>query len=64
MRGVVEEATEAHFRLRGEPVARRLASVRTELGPVVIARLLDDVEPGGTVTLTLSDGAIAASASA
>jgi uncharacterized protein len=59
-RGVVEEVTEALFRVRSEPVTRRLASVRTEVGPVVIARLLDDAEPGAAVSLALSDGAVTA----
>jgi hypothetical protein len=57
---VVEEATEALFRARGEPVTRRLASVRTDAGPIVIARLLDEVEPGGAVAHALSDGAVTA----
>ena len=59
-RGVVEEATKAVFRVRSEPVTRRLASVRTEVGPVVIARLLDDAGPGAAVSLALSDGAVTA----
>jgi uncharacterized OB-fold protein len=59
-RGVVEEATEALFRAGSEPVTRRLASVRTDAGPIVIARLLDDARPGAAVSLALSDGAVSA----
>jgi uncharacterized protein len=58
--GVVEQATEASFRTGAELVTRRLASVRTDAGPIVIARLLDDAEPGAAVALTLSDGAVTA----
>jgi uncharacterized OB-fold protein len=58
--GVVEEATEAVFRTSGERLAHRIASVRTDAGPVVIARLVDGVEPGAAVSLDVSDGAVTA----
>lgn len=58
--GVVEQATEAVFRTSGQRVAQRIASVRTGAGPVVIARLADDVGPGSAVALEVSDGAIIA----
>jgi uncharacterized OB-fold protein len=48
-RGVVEEAT-VH---RGV----RIASVRTDVGPVVIARLEDDVPEGSAVSLHLEGSA-------
>jgi uncharacterized protein len=57
-RGALEELTEAVFRTGGEHVTRRLASVRTDQGPVVIARVLDDAQRGAAVTLALSDGAV------
>jgi hypothetical protein len=48
--GVVEETT---TRRAGGSVA----SVRTELGPVVVARSPDDAPPGAVVALSLDGGA-------
>jgi uncharacterized OB-fold protein len=59
-RGTVEETTEAVFRTHAELEAHRLASVHTDAGPVVIARLLGEVQAGAAVSLALRDGAVTA----
>ncbi len=56
--GTVEEATRLHRspgRSHEPPVA--LGSVRTDAGPVVVARLAGGPEPGSRVRLELDDGA-------
>ncbi len=56
-RGVLEQATLVH---PSEESGTRVGSVRTEAGPVVIARLLGDAEPGTVVTLWREAGVVAA----
>jgi uncharacterized OB-fold protein len=66
-RGVVEETTVRRRRVRadrrsphadwGRVERVALASVRTEGGPVVTARLFDALEPGTEVRLTEESGA-------
>ena len=65
--GVVEQTTERRRRVREDRRAPHaewglvervaLASVRTEGGPVVTARLFDALEPGAQVRLTEESGA-------
>ena len=66
-RGVVEETTERRRRVRedrrephgewGRVERVALASVRTEAGPILTARLFDALEPGTPVHLTEESGA-------
>ena len=66
-RGVVEETTARRRRVRedrrephgewGRVERVALASIRTEAGPVVTARLFDPLEPGAEVRLTEESGA-------
>jgi hypothetical protein len=44
--------------VRAEPP--RLGAVRLDLGPVVVARLRDDVGPGTRVCLVVDDGLVVA----
>jgi uncharacterized protein len=50
-RATLEEVTSARV---------RIGSVRTEAGPVVVARVEDDVEPGGVAVGRADDGAVVA----
>ena len=56
-RGVLEQATLVH---PSEERGTRVGSVRTDAGPVVIARLVGDIEPGAVVTLWREAGVVAA----
>lgn len=53
--GVLEEATESR-------AGARIGSVRTDAGPIVLARLLEELEPGARVRLVQQDGVRAAPA--
>jgi uncharacterized OB-fold protein len=55
--GVLEQVT---TRRRGDTSEVRIGSVRTEFGPVCLARLQGLVSPGAKVQLDVVDGAIVA----
>jgi uncharacterized OB-fold protein len=54
--GRVEEATRLHRTAVQHPSPIRIASVRLQAGPVVVARLDDGIGPGTDVRLELTPG--------